>query len=132
MSGQNLRAGNVQSCGCLKSTGEMIIGQILTENNIKYEKEYIFPDLKDKNYLRFDFAIFNEDNTLSHLVEFDGIQHFQSIPAWGGEEYLKDVQYKDNLKNQYCKEKNLKLIRIKYYDIITLEKILGKSEGGKN
>ena len=35
---------------------------------------------------------------------------------------------KDNLKNQYCKEKNLKLIRIKYYDIITLEKILGKFE----
>lgn len=75
--GISLRKGNTKSCGCIKSFGEEMIGSILTENNIPFQKEYSFDDLIYKNKLRFDFAIFNTDGTLSHLVEFDGIQHFE-------------------------------------------------------
>jgi len=65
----------VHSCGCLKtSVGEYYISNILKENNIKYIKEYIFKDLKsDKNaYLRFDFAILDDNNNPIRLIEFDG------------------------------------------------------------
>lgn len=36
----NLENGNVKSCGCLKSHGEELINQILTNNNIDFQKEY--------------------------------------------------------------------------------------------
>lgn len=75
--GISLRKGSTKSCGCIKSFGEEMIGNILSENNISFQKEYSFDDLVYKNKLRFDFAIFNADGTLSHLVEFDGIQHFE-------------------------------------------------------
>ena len=71
--GDHLRDGTTQSCGCLNSSGELLISTILQENNISYTTQYSFPDLKgDYNALRFDFAIFNEDKTLSHLIEYQG------------------------------------------------------------
>jgi hypothetical protein len=46
------------------SYGEQRIEEILCENNIQYKKEYIFSDLLSENNkpLRFDFAIFDEQN----------------------------------------------------------------------
>ena len=37
------------------------ISLALLENNIPFCSEYIFPDLIDKAYLRFDFGIYNND-----------------------------------------------------------------------
>lgn len=71
--GFSLRSGRTKSCGCIKSIGEELIASLLTKHNIIFEKEYSFNDLIYKNKLRFDFAIFNADGTLSHLIEYDGI-----------------------------------------------------------
>lgn len=120
--GISLRQGLTKSCGCVKSIGEEIIATILTENNIHFKKEYGFDDLIYKNKLRFDFAIFNSDGTLSHLVEFDGIQHFEQT----GWEDLKTIQFRDNLKNQYCLDNNIKLIRLNNVDNISLSAIMGE------
>lgn len=61
----NLVREHTTSCGCIgRSLGEERIEQFLIENKIKYSKEYTFPDLKDIGLLRFDFAIFNNDNQL--------------------------------------------------------------------
>lgn len=108
VSSTNLIEHKVSSCGCIKySIGEQNIEQCLIENNIKYQKQYCFQDLP-KRY--FDFAIFNKDNKLIQLIEFDGPQHYDSSYNWYNEEQVK----RDNEKNQYCKEKNIKLVRIKY------------------
>lgn len=120
--GASLRKGVTKSCGCIKSIGEEIIGNILTENNISFQKEYTFNDLIYKNKLRFDFAIFNSDGTLSHLVEFDGIQHFEET----GWEDLKIIQFRDSLKNQYCLDNNIKLIRLNDVNHLTLKDIMGE------
>lgn len=111
-----------KSCGCIKSIGEELIANILNENNICFKKEYSFNDLIYKNKLRFDFAIFKEDGTLSHLVEFDGIQHFEQT----GWEDLQTIQFRDNLKNQYCLDNNIKLIRLNDINNITLSTIMGE------
>ena len=37
--GRNLKSGHTTSCGCIKSKGEFLIGKILSQHNIKYEKE---------------------------------------------------------------------------------------------
>lgn len=122
----HLQRGEVQSCGCIKtSIGEANIKQILDNNNINYLKEYSFSDLKNKKVLRFDFAIIENEQVI-RLIEFDGIQHFQE------QEYfthnLTETQKNDNIKNEYCKTNNIPLVRIPYWerDNITLEMLLGK------
>lgn len=67
------------SCGCLKqSHGAFLIEKFLQEHNIKFKKEYTFYDLKspNKGTLRFDFAIFDKNNNLIQLLEYDGEFHF--------------------------------------------------------
>jgi hypothetical protein len=51
-------------------------------------------------------------------IEYDGQQHFNSIDYWGGENALKENIEKDNIKNEYCKENGINLIRISYKDDI--------------
>lgn len=112
--GDHLRDGSTQSCGCLKSFGEFQISQLLQQHNISYQTQYTFKDLiGDQNTLRFDFAIFNNDNSIKCLIEFQGDQHFR---PWGNEpleRFEKRIEY-DNKKQDYCKKNNLKLIEITY------------------
>ena len=111
-------SGKTLSCGCLNSSsGEFIIENILKQNKITYTKEFSFYDLNSpKNRpLRFDFAIFI-NNKLSHLIEFDGKQHFDNESHFN--ESAEEIQYRkicDSLKNEYCKKNNIPLIRIPYY-----------------
>ena len=125
--GSNLLSGSVKSCGCMTTSwGEEVIEKILQENNVLYQKEYCFLDLSsEKNVkLRFDFAIFDKNNNLHHLIEFDGEQHFKPVPHWGGEDGLKHRQENDSKKNDYCKSNNIHLIRIPYWDIQNISKEL--------
>lgn len=124
--GGNLRKLHTTSCGCVgRSIGEEKIEQILKQNNIKYIKEYSFEDLKDKKKLRFDFAIFDKNNKLIKLIEFDGRQHTTEYTPWGSTSSLEERQYHDILKNNYCKENNIVLLRIPYWkrDYITLSEL---------
>lgn len=115
--GNDLSTGATISCGCICSAGEATIKNILNENNIKYKTEYIFSDLKNPStnrHLRFDFAVFENDK-LQYLIEFDGRQHFIGPEAtWSQSQTLKEIQYKDNLKNEYCKSNGIILKRIPY------------------
>lgn len=51
---------------------------------------------------------------LSHLIEFDGRQHFEPIEYWGGEEGFKTRQFYDSLKNSFAEENGFKLLRFNY------------------
>lgn len=114
------------SCGCQNSIGEFNIHKILQENHIFYTSQYTNSELKtDKDgYLKFDFAILDDDDHIVRFIEFDGIQHNQP------DEYFNDfenIQKRDQQKNLYCKEKQIPLVRIPYYkrDSITLEDLMG-------
>ena len=105
---------HVKSCGCLsESYPERVINDLLTELGITFKREYTFPDCKDKARLRFDFAIFNCDEELEFLLEYDGYQHFNEHSFNDGET-LKDRQRRDNIKDEYCKTNNVDLLRIPY------------------
>ena len=99
---------------CIFSKGEKKIQDLLDKNLIKFEREYKIDDLSDIGSLRFDFAIIKGENELSHLIEYDGRQHFESIKYFGGEKRFKDQVKKDKIKNEYCKKNNIRLIRIDY------------------
>jgi very-short-patch-repair endonuclease len=105
---------------CIISNGENKIINYLIEKNINYEHQKIFDNCKYVKKLRFDFFI-SEKNI---IIEFDGQQHFKPIKIFGGyDEYRKNL-IKDEIKNKYCAEENIKLIRIPFTDIDNIEQIL--------
>lgn len=109
-----LKMGKVKSCGCLISHGEEKISKILLENNIPFQKQYAFKDLKAEKPLRFDFAVFEEDG-LVYLIEYDGIQHFSEEKQFGkNSDNFQKNQIRDRLKNEYCRQNKIPLIRIPY------------------
>ena len=118
------KEGRTISCGCAsQSSGEIKIIQLLEKANIDFQSQY---RIKDFNLSSpFDFAIFN-NGTLLGLIEYDGEQHFESIDFFGGEEKLKLQQERDERKNKWCKENNIRLIRIPYteYDNLTIGYLL--------
>lgn len=121
----NLKTGGTQSCGCINSRGEKIINEILQQNNINFATQFTFNELIGVNggRLRFDFAIFDKNNNLIKLIEFDGRQHYFGPDGdWHNSQPLEIIKANDKLKDNYCKEHNIKLIRIPYYDIGKISK----------
>lgn len=105
------------SCGCnSKSKGEKIIEQIFIDNKINYKNQYSFKNLKNKRKLKFDFAIFNSGNQLKCLIEYQGKQHYEPVEFFGGNENFHMQQELDQKKRNFCKDNNIKLIEIPYWD----------------
>lgn len=99
---------------CNESKGENEIRSILDLNKIKYINQYKFPDCKNKNELPFDFYL-PDSNT---CIEFNGIQHYKPVLYFGGIDKFKQQQINDNIKKEYCKNNNIKLIIIRYNEVI--------------
>ena len=97
---------------CNESKGEKEIRNILNENNIKFESQKIFDKCKYKRKLPFDFYL--PDYNI--CIEYDGKQHYKPIDYFGGEKELEKNKIRDKIKNNYCKNNNIKLLRIKYND----------------
>lgn len=129
----NLRQGTTISCGCVKSKGEEKINNWLKAHNINYISQYSFEDLKLDSNRRpfFDFAIFDNNNKLQFLIEYNGSQHyFYTNQGWNNEENFKLTQHRDQQKINYCKTHNIELKIIRYdEDIITkLQQFFNLSE----
>lgn len=102
-----LKKGMVSSCGCLKgSKNNMLIENMLKNNNIIYQKQY-----NPFQKYRFDFFIENK-----YIIEFDGSQHFfwHNGSTWNNEENFYITRKHDLIKNKYCFDNNIPLIRIPY------------------
>jgi hypothetical protein len=65
--------------------------------------------------------LFDETNNLSYLIEFDGRQHFTGPETvWTHSASLETIQFRDRLKNDYCKEHNIVLKRIPFFSLSSL------------
>lgn len=98
-------------CSKSQSNYEVIIESLLNEKNICYIKQYTFDDCKFKNKLRFDFFI----PDINTIIEVDGEQHFTY--KWGNK-YDFNIKIRDKIKDKYCYDHGIRLIRISYKDII--------------
>jgi hypothetical protein len=103
---------------CSLSNGELLISNFLNENNIEYEIQKTFDDCILKNKLRFDFYL----PTYNICIEYNGIQHYESIKYFGGLKTLDYNNIRDSIKENYCINNNIKLIIIKYNENI-IEKL---------
>lgn len=119
VSSHNLVSGHTQSCGCLKSKGELLIGQVLRELNIEFEQQKYFADLVgETTFLKFDFYL--PQNNI--CIEYQGEQHYYPIAYFGGDKNFILQQKYDQLKEEYCKKHNIRLLKIPYYDFKQINK----------
>lgn len=105
-------------CAHVESKGEKAVKKMLKKSNVRFIQEKSFPDCRDKNALPFDFYLV-DSNT---CIEYDGEQHFFNVEYFGNS--LEDVQRHDRIKNDYCRNKGIRLIRIPYWDYDNIETIL--------
>lgn len=81
-------------------------------------------------YYRFDFYIPDKN----YIIEFDGPQHFKAV-GWGSKSQIKATFERtvknDKIKNNYCAQHNIPLIRIPYThanDIVLDDLLIEKSK----
>lgn len=107
---------------CNQSVLERITEDILIKMKVtKIKKQKTFDEcrLNLKSKLRFDFRV-NSD----FLIECDGKQHFEPIEYFGGLEAYDLQVKKDSIKDQYCIDNNIPLLRISYNNNKDIEKII--------
>ena len=125
--GNSLKQEHSLSCGkCISSKGEMLIANILEKEKIAYNKEFVDPQLfkETGRRLRFDFVIYNKDNSVNRYVEFDGRQHYTGPDSeyWNrSADTLDKIKEKDKIKNDFCLKHNIPLVRIPYWITPTKE-----------
>lgn len=104
-------------CSRKASKGEQAIEKYLDSLNIKYEREKRFDGCKDKKRLPFDFYL----PDLNVCIEFDGKHHYEKLEGYGD---LETTQRHDLIKNNYCMQQGIRLIRIPYYEGSKIEDII--------
>lgn len=100
---------------CNFSLGENNLKEFLKENNIKFEEQKKFSNLKDKTYLSYDFYIPSKNL----LVEYNGIQHYKFNKFFHKDLHCFHKQlHHDWLKRKYAKDNNINLLVIPYWETV--------------
>lgn len=106
------------SCSGSKSSNEKIIEEWLNKNNVKFLQQHKFKNCFYKKLLPFDFYL-PDYNT---CIEVDGEGHekptrFNGINKDRANILFEETKTRDNIKDKYCKDNNINLIRINHYEI---------------
>ncbi len=126
--GKRLRDGSTKSCGCGRniSYNEEYIAQTLTDMGISFIRGKTYPDLVNPlaakgRPLAYDFFVQNK-----YIIEFDGAQHFHARNSgWDTQEHLDRTHFRDMIKNNYCFNHSIPIIRIPYdFDYCTDDLLL--------
>ena len=110
---------------CSKSNFEIEVSKVLNKWKYRFESEYVFDNCRDVLPLPFDFYL----SDYNVLIEADGEHHY--IPIKRGsmtkEEIIENfnkIKFHDEIKDKYCKENSIYLIRIPYWERDNLEYFL--------
>ncbi len=99
-------------CSHTESFLENKVKKWLVSKHIDFIQQYKFKDCKDKRELPFDFYL----PKYNCCIEVDGQQHEEAVPFDGNIDKslqrLKITKKHDDIKNKYCKDNNILLIRI--------------------
>lgn len=109
------------------SKGETAVRNILSKWEIDFVEQKRFIDCRNVYPLPFDFYL--KDYNL--CVEYQGLQHYEPTSfahhnKESMEENLKGVQFRDQIKRDYCTANNINLLEIPYWDFDNIETILEK------
>lgn len=119
----NMNRDNIQGCPyCFDtkrfifSKGEKTIEYVLQDLDVAYLPQYTFENCRDKNMLPFDFYL----PDLNKCIEYDGQHHYYPVTFNGITEERAEKNHlitlkHDEMKDEYCKNNNIELLRIPYY-----------------
>ena len=93
-----------------------MISKFLDKENIEFMFHYR-PDFLQG--LELDIYFETDDKKVG--IEYQGLQHFQPIEFFGGEESFKKVVERDKRKMDLCRKNNVQLIYYNYNEEITLD-----------
>lgn len=110
---------------CRDSHGERRVRNELERYSVKYETQKTFDGCKSKALLKFDFYL----PKYNVCIEYDGEQHFKpcGFGGIGKEESLDNLincMKRDKIKDKFCKDNKIELIRIPYTRIKTVENFI--------
>lgn len=109
------------NCQVEMPIGERYIFEYLVKNDIHFKYQYRFTDCMYKKPLVFDFVLINNDKVIG-AIEYDGRQHFNPDSKY----FSEDNIVRDEIKNNYCKDKEIPLLRTKKTTRILVEEELEK------
>ena len=120
--GNEITTNHTSSCGCLNSFYNLYIKNFLNKLEIEYVPEY--PICIDNVRYRFDFYV----PKYNLMIEYDGEQHYKPAHFSNDEEEnirnFKNCQERDGVKNKYCKDNGINLLRIPYYENKNIDSII--------
>lgn len=105
---------------CRESRGEKKVAEILKKNNIQFERQITFNNLKDISNLYYDFYL----PKYRLFIEYEGHQHYTSIPFFGGNDSLLKTKRHDMIKYKYAINNGYKLLKIRFVSLNYLEELL--------
>ena len=92
------------------------------EDNIKFVSQKKYDNLRATNGKRYAFDFFVNNK---YIIEYDGSQHFKYTgTGWDTQEHFERTRKNDLIKNKYCFNNNIPIIRILYnkeYDLNDLK-----------
>lgn len=91
---------------CNSSVLEDTITNLLKKNNISFVPQKTFEWLTFNGTLHLDFYLPDYDIA----IECQGIQHFQPVEFWGGEDGLENTKKRDQVKKELCESKGIKML----------------------
>ena len=111
-----------RTCSRRMSKNERRIKVFLESLNIEFIQEKSFDGCEYKKKLLFDFYL----PKYNLCIEYDGMQHFDDhfFKTIANTSSLEETQIRDKIKTEYCKNNNINLLRIPYWDENKIEKII--------
>jgi hypothetical protein len=124
----NRNQGNGCPC-CNNSKANDKIIDFCKYYNLNYLPEYRIKECRDSLPLPFDVKTIINNNL--YLIEADGKHHFEPVRFGGiseerALENFKTTQRHDVIKNKYCEDNKISLLRIPYWEFKNIEEILKK------
>lgn len=128
MTYHNLNRNTRDNSGCAychSSKWENEIRHLLDKLGLRYVTQKVFEDLTDQKPLRFDFFLTEKRKA----IEYDGRHHFEPICFNGiskemAIEEFKETIKRDKMKDEYCLNNNIPLLRIPYYNFNNAESLI--------
>lgn len=112
-------------CRQSKSRAENEIGKLLNDENVSYNREQTFQNLRNNNgkILFFDFFLYDHNI----LIEYDGEQHFKPVlfgRSMDPDKYFIQLQEHDALKTLWAEHHEVKLIRFNFSQLKNLKAVV--------
>ena len=105
--------------------------QILKEKNITFDREKTFTECVSDtgNLLKFDFVLYRPNGEIYAIIEYNGIQHYQPIEFFGGQEGFESQIKRDNIKKEFCKNKQYQFHQFHIHESYVRVDLSGKDNG---